>query len=201
MVKQNFCLPAFSSFRKRGLNSSGSLISLPSRSDLRHPHFRSSGLMSILLQKHIPRISRTNPPSCIKKELSPKLCQPTPSDTAHMTTVRIESSTIRVVALISLVTLIPEKLKKAMLRMLPGEKNKCKITRINVTYSEHMLQRPPAVKYSGSTCGTWNGLTYINVQISTSYYRPPVLCDFIFWANMVITYIRQHITVYSAHPS
>ena len=37
-----------------------------------------------------------------------------------MTSVRTESSTIRVVALISFVTEMPAKLKKAILTMVPG---------------------------------------------------------------------------------
>jgi len=51
-----------------------------------------------------------------------KLCQPTATETAQTTTVLILSSTILVVALNSLVTDIPEKLKKAILSTFPAKR-------------------------------------------------------------------------------
>ncbi len=51
-----------------------------------------------------------------------KGCHITAKDTTQMTTVLQLSRTMRVVALISFVTLIPEKLKNAILMMLPENK-------------------------------------------------------------------------------
>ena len=51
-----------------------------------------------------------------------KSCQPTDIEKTQITTVLQLSKTIRVVALISFVTLIPEKLKNAMLKIFPAKK-------------------------------------------------------------------------------
>ena len=59
---------------------------------------------------HIPTTRTKNPMSWRKW----KTCQPMPRDTPQMTRVLTESRTIRVVALISLVTEMPAKLKKAI---------------------------------------------------------------------------------------
>jgi hypothetical protein len=56
-----------------------------------------------------------------------KSCQESDSVTAQMTSVRTLSNTILVVALNSLVTLIPAKLKNAMLIILPGEEKILKL--------------------------------------------------------------------------
>ena len=48
-----------------------------------------------------------------------KLCHPTIRENAQITRVRTESKTIRVVALSSLVTVNPQKLKNAILKTVP----------------------------------------------------------------------------------
>ena len=59
---------------------------------------------------HMPVMRTMNPISCKYSNF----CQPMAIDTPQMTSVRIESKTILVVADISLVTEIPAKLKKAI---------------------------------------------------------------------------------------
>ena len=63
-----------------------------------------------------------------------KSCQLSAKVTTHMTSVLTLSKTIRVVALSSLVTLIPAKLKKAILRILPRTywKNKSMKHQLNI---------------------------------------------------------------------
>ena len=67
-------------------------------------------------------MSKTNPTHCMMNSYTLNGCHDSAKDTAQMTRVLMLSSTMRVVALSSLVTLMPAKLKNAMLMMFPAIK-------------------------------------------------------------------------------
>lgn len=82
-----------------------------------------AGTMMMLLYRHIPDSRMTKPTSWRIW----KSCQARKSVISQMNRVLTLSSTMRVVALSSLVTLIPAKLKKAILTTFPGNEQKKKI--------------------------------------------------------------------------
>ena len=86
---------------------------------------RNTILLKCVLIKSIPTSLYSIIP--IMSKINPKICSPSNGCqrkarvTIQIMSVRKLSSTIRVVALISLVTLMPAKLKKAILNMLPAK--------------------------------------------------------------------------------
>lgn len=85
--------------------------------------YRKAGTMMMLLYRHIPDRRMTKPTSWRIW----KSCHARKSVISQMNRVLTLSSTMRVVALSSLVTLIPAKLKKAILTTFPGNEQKKKI--------------------------------------------------------------------------
>ena len=112
-VTKIYLLPVFCGIKRSSSSSEDTSI-------------RNTILLKCFLIKPIPISLYSIIP--IRRKIKPKICSPSNGcqskarETTHITSVRKLSSTIRVVALISLVTLMPAKLKKAILNMLPAKK-------------------------------------------------------------------------------